>query len=234
MYKFFLLDADMTLFDFDRAEKYAWFETMKIYSKITPDDLMYDFYHDVNAGLWKKFERGETTKDSLVIERHRQVFRRYGVDADPIVFNECYLDKLGDGSFPLPGALDFAKAVREIADERGGGIYITTNGVERIQTRRLAESVFAPLADEIFVSETAGHPKPDMRYFDYVFSRIDGFDPALAVIVGDSLTSDIQGCNNAGIFTLCYNTDGNPNDTAAVPDFEAADYDEIIRFIKEH
>ena len=93
MYKFFLLDADMTLFDFDRAEKYAWFETMKIYSKITPDDLMYDFYHDVNAGLWKKFERGETTKDSLVIERHRQVFRRYGVDADPIVFNECYLDK---------------------------------------------------------------------------------------------------------------------------------------------
>jgi putative hydrolase of the HAD superfamily len=130
--------------------------------------------------------------------------------------------------------LDFAKAVREIADERGGGIYITTNGVERIQTRRLAESVFAPLADEIFVSETAGHPKPDMRYFDYVFSRIDGFDPALAVIVGDSLTSDIQGGNNAGIFTIWYNPDGNPNDTAAVPDFEAADYDEIIRFIKEH
>ncbi len=234
MYKFFLLDADMTLFDFDRAEKYAWFETMKIYSKITPDDLMYDFYHNVNAGLWKKFERGETTKDSLVIERHRQVFRRYGVDADPFIFNECYLDKLGDGSFPLPGALDFAKAVREIADERGGGIYIITNGVERIQTRRLRESVFAPLADEIFVSETAGHPKPDMRYFDYVFSRIDGFDPALAVIVGDSLTSDIQGGNNARIFTIWYNPDGNPNDTAAVPDFEAADYDEIIRFIKEH
>ena len=133
MYKFFLLDADMTLFDFDRAEKFAWFETMKIYSTTPPDDAMFDFYHDLNEGLWKKFERGETTKDLLVLERHRRVFRKYGVDADPAVFNECYLDKLGDGSFPLPGALDFAKAVREIADRRGGGIYIITNGVERIR-----------------------------------------------------------------------------------------------------
>ena len=234
MYKFFLLDAAMTLFDFDRAEKYAWFETMKIHSAVLPDDSMYDFYHDVNEGLWKKFEKGETTKDLLVLELHRRVFLRYGIDADPAVFNECYLDKLGDGSFPLPGALDFAETIRTIADERGGGIYIITNGVERIQTRRLAESAFAPLADEIFVSETAGYPKPDMRYFDYVFSKIDGFDPALAVIVGDSLTSDIQGGNNAGVFTIWYNPEKKPNDTSAVPDFEAADYDEIIGFFKEH
>lgn len=43
-----------------------------------------------------------------------------------------------------------------------------------------------------------------MRYFDYAFSRIPGFEKERALLIGDSLTSDMLGAQNAGIDSMWY------------------------------
>ena len=64
--------------------------------------------------------------------------------------------------------------------------------------------------DGVFLSEKLGFEKPDIRFFEKVFGTIGADDLSKVIIVGDSLTSDIQGGMNAGIKTCWYNPGGEP------------------------
>ena len=55
-------------------------------------------------------------------------------------------------------------------------MYIVTNGNAASQMSRLERSGLLPYVRDVFVSEDAGAAKPDVRYFDYAFSRIPGFE----------------------------------------------------------
>jgi 2-haloacid dehalogenase len=61
-----------------------------------------------------------------------------------------------------------------------------------------------------FISEEMGCAKPEKRFFDLVAAAIPDFDPASAIVIGDSLSSDIQGGINAGLDTCWYNPHGKP------------------------
>ena len=98
-----------------------------------------------------------------------------------------------------PGALEL---VRDLSEKYL--LYIVTNGNAVSQRTRLEHSGLLPYVKDVFVSEDAGAAKPDSRYFDYVFSRIPGFRREQALLVGDSLTSDMLGAQNAGIDSLWY------------------------------
>ena len=58
---------------------------------------------------------------------------------------------------------------------------------------------------DIFISEEIGYQKPKIEFFDYCFRHIEHFDKDKALIIGDSLTSDMQGGINAQIDTCWYN-----------------------------
>ena len=60
------------------------------------------------------------------------------------------------------------------------------------------------LFDDIFISEDVGHEKPDITYFNYIKEKTH-YDPDTTIIIGDSLTSDIKGGENAGIDTCYFN-----------------------------
>ena len=55
-----------------------------------------------------------------------------------------------------------------------------------------------------------GVAKPKKGFFDAVAADIEGFDKSRALIIGDSLTSDIKGGINAGLDTCWYNPKGKP------------------------
>ncbi len=73
--------------------------------------------------------------------------------------------------------------------------------------------------DGIFISQEIGINKPDKRYFDACVAQVPGFDPEKSLVVGDSLTSDIQGGINAGVKTVWVNPDHKPWETIR-PDYE--------------
>lgn len=204
-YHIILFDADMTLFDFEKAEALALQRTLQAHGYPSDFDTC-QAYRQINESLWRAFERQEVTKEELLAQRFTRFFKAVGIDGDGAAFNQEYLYALGDGAFLLPGALELCQNLYGRCR-----MYIVTNGVTQTQRRRLAASPLKGYMDGIFVSEETGFQKPRKEFFDYVFGSIALADLKRVIIVGDSLTSDIQGGINAGIDSCWYNPKGLPN-----------------------
>ena len=86
--------------------------------------------------------------------------------------------------------------------------------------------------DGIFLSEQIGYEKPAAEFFDAVFREIGEDKRGSSIIVGDSLTSDIEGGNRAGIASCWYNPGGAQDATGAKPDYEIRDLREILEILR--
>ena len=204
-YAVYLLDADETLFDFRKAEKNALEKVFSAHG-FPWDETVLAQYREINEALWRALERGETTKGRLQSQRFSQLFALLGIDADPVrIGGEEYPDALAEGNFLLEGALE---TCRELASR--ARLYLATNGITRVQKKRLQNSPLAPYISDIFVSEEAGAAKPNRAYFSYVLSQIGEPPKGDVLMVGDSLTSDMAGGWNAGIDTCWYNPENAP------------------------
>ena len=201
-YTYLLLDCDGTLFDFKRAEQKA-FSRLLHYLKIEEKEEYFSIYHTINDKCWKAFEQGELSKDVLQFKRFDDF--RQAIDRDFSTVNAAkqYKEFLSEGYDLLPGAEEVCRILSAKYE-----LYLVTNGVEKTQVNRLNHSGLLPYIKRMFVSEAVGIPKPDIGYFNYVFSQIPSFEKGRALIVGDSLTSDIQGGINAGIDTCWLHSDG--------------------------
>ena len=106
-----------------------------------------------------------------------------------------------------------------------------TNGVSSTQRKKLRLSGLDQLFDDIFVSEEMGVPKPQLSYFEKCFEQIEDFQKEKTLIVGDSLSSDMQGGNNAGIACCWYNPYKSENDTGLKIDYEIQNLWEVEEII---
>ncbi len=227
-YPILLLDADGTLLDFERAEDQALRLTLHRHG-LPSDEETLSLYKEINRGLWTDFENGLITKQQILSRRFRELFAQLGIRDELAGFEEEYQLALGEGGFLLPGALEICRELREA----GCRLYILTNGVEATQLSRLELSGLNPLLSGVFVSETTGYQKPQREYFEYVWQRIGGFAAEEALMVGDSLNSDIRGGAGAGVDTCWYNPRGMENRTETKPDYEIRDLNELINIARE-
>ena len=199
-YKFILFDADNTLFDFTRSEREAVAEALRDFG-FDPTDGVIDDYSRINQSLWEKLERGETEKHRLRVERFELLFEKEGYDPDKAhAVSDRYSERLAGKAYLIDGAEEILKSLAPHA-----GLYIVTNGIKNIQESRFDMSGLGKYIRASFISEEIGFEKPDARFFDEVERRIPDFSRAEALIVGDSLTSDIRGGINAGIDTCWFN-----------------------------
>ncbi len=226
-YTTLLFDADMTLFDFDGAEKTAFGIVMSSHG-IQYSDADFERYRAINAELWEMYSRGEVTKERLQATRFGMFFEtlRPVPTLDGERINAEYVDALADCSEVFEGAVELCRKLSEKYE-----LYIVTNGVSRTQKKRFFSSPICQYFKDIFVSEDAGQPKPMRGYFDYVFRRIGEDKKEGSVIIGDSLTSDIKGGNNFGIDTFWYNPKGVENKTDIIPTRVIGSYCGLLEFL---
>jgi 2-haloacid dehalogenase len=150
-------------------------------------------------------ERGEIEKKVLMWKRFEAFCARTGLEADPRALAADYLQTLSTKSYMIEGALAVCQNLAQKCR-----MYIITNGDKRVQQGRFNPSPLAQYFDAVYISEEVGFEKPDIRYFEAVMRDIPDFDPAITLVVGDSLTSDIKGGINAGLDTCWYNPKGKP------------------------
>ena len=224
-YPYLLFDADNTLFDFDQAERNAHLLLCRAHGLAFSEEG-YQLYHKCNADLWRDFDRGLCTKEYLLVERFRRYLAITGERADPEALNRDHLRALGEGAMLLPGAEELCRVL-----SRDHRLYLLTNAVASVQKTRFANSAIAPYFQGAFVSEEVGVGKPDPAYFDYVFHAVPGLARDNALVIGDSLTSDIQGANNAGLPCCWFNPKGQPRPQGLRIDYEIRALEELYAIV---
>ena len=214
MIEFLLLDLDDTILDFHKAERIALSKTIQDFG-IAPTEAVLARYHVINKWHWEQLEQGKLTRPEVLENRFGMLFAELGVAVDKTLCARAYEKNLSIGHYFLPGAED---AVSRLS--RKYRLFLVSNGTASVQKGRMTSANLYRFFEKVFVSQEIGHNKPAKAYFDACFAQIDGFDPQKAIIVGDSLTSDIQGGINAGILTCWVNPTHEKGREDISPDYE--------------
>lgn len=214
MYRTVFLDLDDTLLDFGAAERVAIAKAFRDIG-LEPTPALLGRYSELNQAQWEAFERGEITRDTVLVRRFELLFAELGLSIEAQHAEDVYRGYLGVGHYFVEGAEELLSYLAPKYD-----LYLASNGVADTQYSRLESAGIGHYFKDIFISEVTGSHKPERAYFDYCFAHIPGFDPSQALMVGDSLTSDILGGFNAGIRTCWFNPGHKPLQGPVKPDLE--------------
>lgn len=202
-YKFLLWDVDHTLLDFKKSENYALKKAFSFFGRQIDDDIV-EIYSEINDKHWKRFELGEITKTEVLYGRFRELLKVLDIRDIPLhSIEEKYQEELGNIYYYLDDSYELCKELKKHFKQ-----YVISNGVGSTQHHKLEMSGFTRIMDGIFISEEIGAPKPEKAFFDVCFSKIPDFDRTKALVIGDSLSSDIRGANNAGVDACWYHVPG--------------------------
>ena len=200
-YDVILMDIDNTLLDFDAGTRDALTEMLATYGlELTPEREQ--LFHTVNNRLWKQYELGEIPKSAIFEQRFGQFLGKLGISCDALAENARYASLLSRSAVFIPHCLELLQALQGKCRLIG-----VTNGVVTTQKPRLEKAGFARYLEQVFVSEAMGCKKPEKEFFDKVFAVLGPVDKSRCLILGDSLSSDMQGGRNAGIATCYYGSD---------------------------
>lgn len=195
MFEILLIDLDDTILDFKKQEHVAIRKTLRD-AGLEPTEVVCARYSQINDWHWKQLEKGTITRDEVLYGRFRVLFGEMGIDADPVATSQAYMENLGSGHYFLPGA---EEAIRSLGQKYR--VFLASNGTSVVQKRRIKSAGLEEMVEGIFISQDAGVNKPGKGFFDYCFAHIPDFDIQKVLMVGDSLSSDILGGQNAGIPT---------------------------------
>lgn len=226
MIEFLLLDLDDTILDFHKAERIALSKTIRDFG-VEPSEAVLDRYHHINKWHWEQLELGLMTRDQVLVGRFAQLFEELGMEVDAAACMKQYEHNLSIGHYFLPGA---EEAVKKLHDRYR--LFLVSNGTATVQHSRLTSAGLYPYFEQVFISQEIGYNKPDKAYFDRCFERIPGFAPEKALMVGDSLTSDIKGGINAGLKTVWVNPAHKPCGDIR-PDYEIEGLSQLEALLEE-
>ena len=221
MIEFLLIDLDDTILDFHKAERNALKNTLQHFG-LEPTEETIALYLQINQAHWRLLEQGKITRKQVNEGRFTELFRQFDKTVDGPICAAYYLSQLALTHDYLP---DAEAAVQRLSKKYR--LFIASNGNTAVQTPRLANSGLNAYIEKAFISETLGANKPSKAFFDLCIAQIPDFDPDKAIMVGDSLTSDIQGGINAGLRTCWFNPKGSANTTGIQPDHEIASFEQL-------
>lgn len=200
-YDYIIFDADHTLIDFDADERRAFYAAfgaagISASAETVEDCWRFSYmnwgslglndvhlpeirsaYHDLyNAHVRALFDYADTV---------------YGLNGRRERAEEAFMSALRQPSHPIDGAEEVVRALAE-----GYRVCVATNGLACLQKGRLRG--FEQYLYRVFISEELGTIKPDPLFFNAVLRELNA--PAgRCLMVGDSLSSDIAGANDAGM-----------------------------------
>ena len=223
-----LFDADNTLLNFDAAENKALAETLVNYG-IEPDAETVQTYREINSDLWKQLEKGQIRREKLMSERFTRFLKAINAAGNGAEMNRFYLEQLSTHpDLMSPTVLDVMKELSEVAT-----LAIVTNGFDKVQSRRVQESGLLNYLEDVFVSEKLDSEKPNRKIFDAALRALGVENREHVLMVGDSLSSDIQGGVNAGLDTCWFNPNHAENPGKVCPTYEIATLEELYPLVME-
>lgn len=225
-YEVIIFDIDDTLFDFKPSQTEALHNTFVAFG--LPKGLQ-DYeasYNEISAGLWQELEQGTITLAALGVERFRRLFVAHGLDIDADLFSDTYLEHLGKQTHLIPGATEVCERLSHYR------LAVITNSFTHVQQARIANSPLSHTFEHVIISEEVGYSKPRKEIFDYAFDQLRVTDLSKVLMVGDSLTSDIQGGIHSNIDTCWFNPQRKVNNRGIQPTYEIGALTDLIPIVE--
>ena len=226
-YNCIMMDIDNTLLDFDAAEHKALLETLQQFS-LPCDEAAVSRYHEINSSLWGELNKGKIRRDKLVVERFDRFVKEIGAAAKATELNRAYTEHLATHADVIPGAEEALQELAEVAT-----MIAVSNGTESVERGRPKLSGFETYFADIFISETVGVSKPNPKIFQMAMRKLGIEHSDKVLVVGDSLSADIQGGVNAGLDTCWVNMNGLENESGLTPTYEVKALRELYPIVME-
>jgi len=214
MIEFLFLDLDDTILDFHKAEQVAISATFRGFG-IEPTPEVLARYSQINKECWHKLELGLWDREQVLVRRFELLFAEYGIIQEGTPVARAYEKNLGIGHWFLPGAEEAVEAL-----SKKYRLFLASNGTASVQKGRMTSANLYRFFEVVFVSQELGANKPAKEFFARATAQIPDYDASRAMMVGDSLTSDILGGINAGMKTCWVNPKHLPADPAIPADYE--------------
>lgn len=227
-YEIIIFDADETLFDFEKSEKDALKNTILEFNIEYDENYHLKVYKEINSAIWKELEDGLITQKKLKVERFKRLSDRLKAEFDEVQFTKAYTKHLSNASFLYDDSITIVENLHK--DYR---LSMITNGLKDVQDNRIRKSIIAKYFEDIVVSEEVDVAKPDPKIFEHALNNIKHTDKSKVLMVGDSLTSDIQGGINFGIDTCWFNPNKIINKTGITPTYEISNLMELKNIIEK-
>lgn len=220
-----LIDADDTVLDFANSERDSIILMCKQFS-IPHEQEVADEFKRINRKMWDMFELGQITREQIFYTRFAQLFEKFDVvGVDLYAAGDAYRENMVCTKRIIYGARTFLTKA-----SRNHDLYCVTNGITRTQKMRMQASGLGKYFKKLYISEEIGLAKPSREYFQYVLNDIGDISLDSVYIIGDSLTSDVQGGINSGIKTILFNREGKVIKDVR-PDYQARSFAELDKLV---
>ena len=222
-----LIDLDDTLLDFHKGEYNAVKKSLAQMGLPSTDELARR-YSEINDAQWKRLEKGEITRQEVLVGRFRLLFDEMGVDASADQMKAVYEGLISQEGHLFDGAQELLEALQADYD-----LCIISNGTAVVQDARITKTGLAPYFKHIFISQRVGVNKPSPIFFERCLEAMPEVRREDCLIIGDSLSSDILGGMLSGIKTCWLNRTGNTAKGDVKPDYEVTSLDEILPLVRK-
>lgn len=226
MYKLIFLDADDTLFDYEKAEQYSLSGVLSHFDCKLDFEKVKKRYKVINSNLWYELEKGLVSKEELRYKRFEILFKEFNLDYNPHEASEVYVRHLSESNFLLDDAFELCRYLNKKYK-----LVIITNGIKEVQISRINNSLIKEFISELVISDDVGVAKPNEKIFEYALRLAGDYTKEEILMIGDSLSSDIKGAKNFGIDACWYNIHSIENTTELNPKYEIVALDELYEIL---
>ncbi|MBQ5378694.1 MAG: HAD-IA family hydrolase, partial [Paludibacteraceae bacterium] len=179
--------------------------------KITrSDDELFELFFAISGRLFSEAKRGLHTVAEVMELYPAEFIAKSGLADDPMngvgaeelteTFKHAFRAAWGTTHTLVPGAEDTLRALQH----KGYRLFAASNSFGHLQRSRLQHAGILHYFEDTYISMDIGYDKPDVRFYEEALRRC-GLQAHEVVMVGDSMTTDIIGAQQAGLDAIYFN-----------------------------
>ena len=199
VYKAIFIDIDDTLLDYVPCCREAFDAALGRES-----DELFQLFFDISGRLFSEAKRGLHTIAEVMELYPAEFCEKAGLGSEAVEpFKHAFRAAWGTTHTLVPGTIETLEALRT----KGYRLFAASNSFGHLQRSRLQHAGILAYFEDTYISMDIGYDKPDVRFYEEALRRC-GLQPNEVLMVGDSMTTDIQGAKAAGLDTCFFDRRG--------------------------
>ena len=188
-YKAIFIDIDDTLLDYIPCCRAA-------FEAALPEHPEYfNLFFEISGRLFSEAKHGKYTIAEVMDLYPQQFIAAIGYPESAVdPFKHAFRAAWGTTHTLVPGA----KEMLETLHRKGYRLFAASNSFGHLQRSRLEQAGILHYFEDTYISMDIGYDKPDIRFYQEALRRCN-LQPHEVLMIGDSMTTDVIGAQNAGI-----------------------------------